>query len=163
MLTRSMKAPIVVPLMRRGQTTRLYLLLILSMLLFGGSWVSGKLLADRAVPAPLIIWRFSIAAMLMIPVLLRTQRNGFPLKRATPKLQYPFVGAVFLAVLFLVNRLESEGGEAHRALHLQHSGIGGSSHFGKRKKKTAPAFRSGPLILSENVLTCGRLQQKEEI
>ena len=57
-------------------STGLYLLLVFSMVLYGGSWVSGKILAGAAAPGPLIFWRFTIAGVLMIPFLLGRSSGG---------------------------------------------------------------------------------------
>jgi drug/metabolite transporter (DMT)-like permease len=99
--------------MSRRQSTGLYLLLIFSMVLFGGSWVSGKILADGAAPVPLIFWRFSIAALLMVPVLLRKPKGG---SRHTGSMaaaiRASFIGAAFLAAYNVCFFLGLERGTA---------------------------------------------------
>ena len=47
---------------------KLIVLLILSMVIWGGSWTSGKLLTVSAAPEVIIFWRFLLTTLSMIPL-----------------------------------------------------------------------------------------------
>lgn len=60
-----------------------FLLLILSMAFWAGSWVSGKLLATEINPVILVFWRFISTAAAFLPILILKRKSIFlPGKRA---------------------------------------------------------------------------------
>lgn len=53
-----------------------YLLLLLAMVFWGGSWVSGKLVVAIAPPMTIGFFRFLIASLLFVPVFLASKRGA---------------------------------------------------------------------------------------
>jgi drug/metabolite transporter (DMT)-like permease len=53
-----------------------YLLLVLAMILWGGSWVAGRIVVFLAPPFTIGFFRFLIATLFFVPLLLLTQRRA---------------------------------------------------------------------------------------
>lgn len=73
----------------------IYLLLILAMGLWGLSWTNGKILGEYAAPATLMFWRFILAAVAMIPVMVM---NGTSWKVERSTWLYLGSSALFLTL-----------------------------------------------------------------
>lgn len=91
----------------------LYLLLTIGMVSWGESWVSAKMLTGFAKPEVLVFWRFSLAWITFLPVMLFMKK---PLKIGMKGLLMAMAGAVMLVVyneLFftgLIHGLAGAGG-----------------------------------------------------
>ncbi len=53
----------------------LVLLMLISMVIWGGTWPSAKLIAGRAAPEVLVFWRFLITAAAFLPVMVFTRSS----------------------------------------------------------------------------------------
>lgn len=68
-------------------------MMILAMSAWGGSWPSGKAIAGSTAPEVLIFWRFSIAVICFIPVLIMIKK---PLALNRSSILHIILGAVFI-------------------------------------------------------------------
>lgn len=65
------------------KNTYFYILMVISMIFWGGSWTSGKLISLSAAPEILIFWRFFVTFLSFVPVVLflkvplRLNKKGF--------------------------------------------------------------------------------------
>ncbi|MFX0113182.1 MAG: DMT family transporter [Candidatus Hodarchaeota archaeon] len=57
-------------------TLRDYILLIMAMFFWGGSWVTGKIISDFAAPLTMAFWRFAFASMFLLPALWLTSNRS---------------------------------------------------------------------------------------
>ncbi|TCT16223.1 drug/metabolite transporter (DMT)-like permease [Natranaerovirga pectinivora] len=77
------------------KNTYFYILMIVSMTFWGGSWTSGKIISQSASPEILIFWRFFITFISFVPVVLYLK---VPLKLNKKGFIQVLIGAVCLAV-----------------------------------------------------------------
>ena len=82
--------------MKRSEHTVLYIVLIISMALWGLSWTNGKILGEYAATPVLMVWRFFIAAFSMIFVLI-ARKSTFKIKMVGV---LPILGSAILMVLY---------------------------------------------------------------
>ncbi len=71
------------------------LLIVIAMIIWGGSWVSAKAIADAMPPEALTFWRFFISFLSMLPVTLIFKE---PIKVSRPALGYTLLGAVAMGL-----------------------------------------------------------------
>lgn len=62
--------------MKQPRHAILVVLILLAMIAWGGSWTSGKLLANEASPEVLTFWRFLITAISFFPILISQRRRA---------------------------------------------------------------------------------------
>lgn len=70
----------------------IYALLVLTMAAWGGTFVAGRLVASECLPLTAAFWRFALAAMILIPLLLKREGRFWPAG-------LPFSGWISLALL----------------------------------------------------------------
>lgn len=58
-----------------------YALLVLAMVCWGGSWVSGKVISEFAAPLTIAFWRFIIASALLLPALWLTSKTALSIEK----------------------------------------------------------------------------------
>ncbi|MFP4363497.1 MAG: DMT family transporter [Spirochaetia bacterium] len=68
--------------MQEQSDLKLYVILSISMMLWGGSWTAGKMLAVTANPSVIVFWRFFCTAIAFIPLLLY-RKEDLRIKRET--------------------------------------------------------------------------------
>lgn len=74
-----------------------YALLVLAMVCWGGSWVSGKVISEFAAPLTIAFWRFVIASVLLLPALWLTNKNSLSIdKKDIPS--FFFLGLTGVAI-----------------------------------------------------------------
>lgn len=71
------------------------LLIVLAMIIWGGSWVSAKAIADAMPPETLTFWRFFVSFLSMLPVMLFLRE---PIKVRWPAIGYTLLGAVSMGL-----------------------------------------------------------------
>lgn len=81
--------------MRYPRHFLLYSLLLLAMTIWGLSWTSGKILSQYTTTPILIFWRFCIASIAFIPIMVGMRQS--PIISLTG-MGYSLVGAVFLSL-----------------------------------------------------------------
>jgi drug/metabolite transporter (DMT)-like permease len=81
--------------MKRFGNTIIIFLLLLAMVIWGGTWTSAKLIANMAEPEVLIFWRFLITVLSSIPIMFLFKKS-FTLNKASIK--QVLLGAFFLFV-----------------------------------------------------------------
>ena len=82
-----------------------YLLLILAMVFWGGSWVSVKIVVSNAPPLTVGFFRFLIASIIFIPILLTTNREkiqSYTRRDLGLFFVLGFVGVLGYGIFFLV-------------------------------------------------------------
>jgi drug/metabolite transporter (DMT)-like permease len=70
------------------------LLMVISMVIWGGSWVSAKVMAGRLAPEVLSFWRFFLSFVSFVPMLMFL-RKPFAVSRAGAL--YSVLGAIFIS------------------------------------------------------------------
>ncbi|MHA2271674.1 MAG: DMT family transporter [Candidatus Hodarchaeales archaeon] len=74
-----------------------YALLVLAMVCWGGSWVSGKIISDFAAPLTIAFWRFVFASVFLLPALWLTSRKPLSIdKKDIPS--FFFLGLTGVAI-----------------------------------------------------------------
>jgi drug/metabolite transporter (DMT)-like permease len=88
--------------------TYVYFLLITSMMLWGGTWVAGRVLAQSITPMTAAFLRFAIASFLLIIMCYRAE-GRMPILRRNQILPVAFLGAtgVFTYSFFFFNGLQT--------------------------------------------------------
>ncbi len=81
-----------------------YFLLVVAMFFWGGSWVAGKIASDLQAPLTVAFWRFFLASILLLPMLLLIQNSSirFSLKDIPNYFTLGATGALCYNFLFLV-------------------------------------------------------------
>jgi drug/metabolite transporter (DMT)-like permease len=79
--------------MKPPSKTTLIILILLSMVAWGGSWTSGKVIAGTAAPEVLTFWRFLVTFVSFIPVMLVMKRS---LRLNRISLIQVVIGAIFI-------------------------------------------------------------------
>ncbi|MFX1514495.1 MAG: DMT family transporter [Promethearchaeota archaeon] len=69
-----------------------YILLVIAMFFWGGSWVAGKIASDLHAPLTAAFWRFFIASLVLIPILWLIQNPSITFSRRDAP-HYFFLGA----------------------------------------------------------------------
>jgi drug/metabolite transporter (DMT)-like permease len=72
----------------------LTVLMVISMVVWGGSWVSAKVMAGRLTPEVLSFWRFFMSFVSFVPMLVLL-RKPFTVSRAGAL--YSVLGAIFIS------------------------------------------------------------------
>ncbi len=72
-------------------------LIVISMIIWGGSWVSAKAIADTMPSETLTFWRFFVSFLSMLPVLFFLKE---PVKVKWPAIGYTLLGAISMGLYF---------------------------------------------------------------
>ncbi|HLG28756.1 MAG TPA: DMT family transporter, partial [Candidatus Brocadiales bacterium] len=73
--------------------------MVISMIIWGGSWVSAKAIADTLPPETLTFWRFVITFISLAPILLFLKE---PVRLNRHGLVYTILGSVFMGLYLYV-------------------------------------------------------------
>jgi drug/metabolite transporter (DMT)-like permease len=96
-----------------SKAKKLNILIIIAMIIWGGSWASAKAVAGSLPPETLTFWRFFINSISFIPIMFFMRE---PIKMSRGALVYTFLGAVSMGLYFYL---------FFKGLKLGYAGAGG--------------------------------------